>query len=531
MDDLAVVGSADQLERVRRLCAELRVRRYTSLREVLGDRPIVVIGDPGSTPDDPRVAYVARPAIDDRSLHQLITAVVARRAIYAAAPGEARTTDDARLAERAFLASRRLLAATDPRSTETTLGNTVLDIVDADWTQCLYHDARDGALWSEERRRRDGDARRAIAGISGWCAHTGAAVSASRAGDDPRWAPAIDDPRAARPGQLLAQPVVGRDGRVQAVLVAVRSARRLRFSDEDLQIMARFAGYVAPLVDQLSEHLTYRAMLARATLRGPGREPGRPVFRREALEAARLPRWGSVLRLSPPWVSWAYWLVIVLVVGGGLVLSELRVSSYATGRAVLRGMSRVPVTASTHGRIYSVDVIPGDAVSDGAVIARFYATGRDAARDPLVIRAPASGTISDLRATVGGELAAGDLVATVVDDRAQFELIAALPAKDLPALEVGMPLWFDVAGCRAERMVVTAVSAAPVSVSELGSLSGTPLEAAVAGARSVAIVRARPPVLAPSTSCAFVRRDRVIGAARVRVGTERAISAILPKGF
>lgn len=62
------------------------------------------------------------------------------------------------------------------------------------------------------------------------------------------------------------------------------------------------------------------------------------IFRREAVEhrGAGTQEQGGLLRLSPAWTSWAFWLLLAVVVFYGVLGVFGRVSQYASGPAVVR---------------------------------------------------------------------------------------------------------------------------------------------------------------------------------------------------
>jgi hypothetical protein len=69
------------------------------------------------------------------------------------------------------------------------------------------------------------------------------------------------------------------------------------------------------------------------------------IFRREAVEhqGAGAQEPGAVLRLSPSWTSWAFWLLLAVVVFYGVLGVFGRVSEYASGPAVVRLSEGRPV--------------------------------------------------------------------------------------------------------------------------------------------------------------------------------------------
>src|SRR5262249_50310164 len=152
---------------------------------------------------------------------------------------------------------------------------------------------------------------------------------AHAAGDDPRFVGAIDDPSGDASDRLVAQPVHGSDGEIHAVLVGTRRARRAPFGPMDLAVLGRFARLVTPVLDQLSIHVAAQAILDDAS-------PNRDLFRKGATEAQGARKWGDVVRVSPGWLTWAYYLLVVMLIGSGVFISIVDVSTYSSGPAVVR---------------------------------------------------------------------------------------------------------------------------------------------------------------------------------------------------
>jgi hypothetical protein len=86
----------------------------------------------------------------------------------------------------------------------------------------------------------------------------------------------------------------------------------------------------------------------------------RPLFRQEALEFQAEQPQGGVLRIQPPWVGWAYWIVLALVVAGVVVTSTVRTSETTSGPALIDVQERTFV-ALVPGAA-SPDLQPGQTV-------------------------------------------------------------------------------------------------------------------------------------------------------------------------
>jgi biotin carboxyl carrier protein len=526
--------------------------------------PIVVLGDPSATPANiPRIAHVVRRQLPADQLRDLLRCLVDGHPIHSHADTAPHTPVEARRVQLAFNASRRLAGASELASTEQIAADALLELVDADRAACLFHDVDDGALWSEAKLRSSaGDDRRAVAGLAGWSARTGLAARTSRAGDDPRYVADIDDPDPS--SQLMTQPIVGADGHCHAVLVAMRRARRSEFGDTEAALLARFAGLAAPLLDQLSIHVQSQAILEEAA-----GDPG--IFRKEALEAQTLPKWGDVVRVSPGWLRWAYWLLVVLLIGSAVFVTVGTIPTYSSGLAMVRAKSRTMIISRTSGNVIAVDVSPGDKVAAGAPIARLDDTEQRAVVDRLtrefdtqlrnhmldpgdnaansallqlrqeldtartaleqrLIRAPSDSVLGDVRVQPGQQVNPGDIVA--VDSGAgNLEVIALLPGADRPQLSPGMSLRFELDGYRYNYRTLTIESVSPdvLSPSEAKRVLGPEFGNDLPLGGPVVLVKAALPIVEFEADGVVQRiHDGMFGAADVRVRSERIIFALVP---
>jgi membrane fusion protein (multidrug efflux system) len=526
--------------------------------------PIVVIGEPAGVPPDTRIAHVFRRQLPPELVRPLLRCLVDRHPIHSHGEQAPHDPVEARRVQQAFAASRRLAGASDLGTTEQIAADAVLELVDADRAYCLFHDADDGALWSEAKlRSATGDDRRAIKGIAGWCARTGLAARTSNAAQDPRYSPDVDDPEPS--AQLLVQPVVGADGQVHAVLVAVRRARRSEFGDTEAGLLARFGELAAPLLDTLSIHVQSQAILEEAA-----GDPG--IFRKEAIEAQTLPKWGDVVRVSPSWISWAYWLLVALLLGSVAFVAFGRVSTYSSGPAVVRSKARSVINARTGGTVASVERTPGDPVSAGEVIARLDDTDQRAAVDRLtrefesqlrnhmldtsdpgaesslrqlrleletartdldqrVVRAKADGVLGDVRVHPGQHVEPGDIIASLVEGAGALEVYALLPGEDRPQLAPGMSLRFELAGYRYayRTLTIDSVSSDVLSPGEAKRTLGPEVAEDLPLTGPVVLVKAKLPTADfEADGRTFHYHDGMIGAADVRVRSERIVFALIP---
>lgn len=525
--------------------------------------PIVVLGDPDALAPTvaPRVHYVLRPEAPPEHLRALLAALAGPRSRERPTLPPPRTTPEARTLEHAFVASRRLAAATDLAAAEAVLIESTLELADADRARCFFHDADDGALWSELTT--DDAPRRAVAGLVGFAARTGVGVNVARAAADPRWSRAIDGPDGPR-DHLLVWPVLDSDGASQAVLVAARDERRPAFDDAACAALARLCDLAAPLLTQLEARALAQAVLARA--------PAAQLFRREAVEARQPARWGDVVRVAPAWLPAAYWLMVGLLLASVAYLALSRVSTYSSGPAVVRAATRRDASARLAGTVLAVERGVGDRVEAGAVLARlddaaqraaverltraFEAQLRghlldpgdeddtaalqrlrvelDAARDALedrLVRSPIAGQVAELRAHPGQRVEPGDVVASLVDGEGALEVIALLPGEDRPRLAPGMELRLELDGYpySHESIAIDSVSAAVIAPAEALRVMGAELGDGLRLGGPVVLARGR--LAAPELvfdGRRLLLHDGMRGVAEVRIDEQRALFALIP---
>ncbi len=564
MTAVAVVGDAAAVARIRTIAGELELVAAETIEAVAADLPIIVVETP-SKPDQTRVFHVVRPDLDDDSLRALVQAA-ATGAPVAAQPEAEQPTDpaDARRAQAAFAASRKLAAAPDAAATERLAIEAIIELCEVERAYCLFFDAADGSLWSEARQRGPGDDRRAIAGIAGWAARTGIGAVVTRVTDDSRYLAAIDDPEGDATSELLVQPVTGRDAQVHAVLIGARRARTTPLGDRHARQLRRFAALIAPLLDQLSDHVRAQQLIQDSE--------GEGLFRREAIEAAEPRQWGDVVRVSPTWLPWSYWLLVVMLVGAAAFVCLASVSTYSSGPVLIRSTARSSVTARTAGNVTSVEVMPGDRVDAGTLLARlddvdqraavdriareFEAQLRNHMLDPAdvaadtslrslrvelerartalderTIVAPVAGTVSDLRVRPGQHLEPGDVAASIVGGTGALDFVALLPGEDRPQLAPGMQLRLEISGYRYayQTLVIDSVSSDVIAPSEARRVLGTEVSEGLRLGGSVVLVRGRLPTNEFTVDGRTFRyHDGMRGTAEVRVRSERAVFALVP---
>jgi len=219
--------------------------------------------------------------------------------------------------------------------------------------------------------------------------------------------------------------------------------------------------------------------------------PRPDLFRAEAIESYRAGHrsTGDLLRISPGWTGWCYWLLLGVALAGMTYLTLGTVHEYAAGPAVVRVESRTDVTARLAGTVSSVDVHPGQRVATGDVLVQFHVaqeiaelerltrelalqiinvlrdpadraarqalttlradrTLAEARLDERIARAPHAGTVSDVRIRAGQQLTPGEIILSLIGDDSRFSVIAMLPGDSRPLLTRGLPLRLELSGYR-----------------------------------------------------------------------------------
>lgn len=569
VDDAAWVRAAvsglvttDDLAAARVVVASLAQSEQVFARA--GAVPVVIVGDP-SERVDPRAAHVVRRGLPGEQLRALLLALAGDTVPGAEQPrlATATTSDEARAVQRAFAFSRKLGQASDLKAVEALALRAALELVNGDRGTCLFHDAGGGA-WQQAQRNGTADDRRAVYGLAGFAARVRAQVVTERASGDLRWVAAIDDPLGDGSERLVAQPIVGATGFVHAVLVAVRAGRRLPFAPGELACLQRFAALAAPFFDQISAHAVEQVLIQSETIA--------KLFRSEALAANSAPQHGHVIRIAPPWISWAYWCLAVLFVAGATFVTVGKVTTYSTGPATIRATSKRDLAVRTAGNVVGISVRPGEVVDGGAVIAqlddqpqraalernerelaaelrnhmldprdqaseqavRQLRQLRDAARTALeerTVRSAMRGVITDVRVRVGQRVELGEIVASMVDGNGPLEVIAVLPGSDRPQLTPGMAMRLEISGYRYayQTLFIDSVSSDVIGPSAARRVLGAEVGESLQITGPVVLVRGRlPSVTFAVDDGVYQFHDGMQGTATVGVRSERILFALIP---
>lgn len=524
----------------------------------LGARVPVLLVVPAGAPEpvrDPRVFYVLRPGLP----HAAVVALL-RGALQPAAQATAlRSAADAERMQRILAASARFVGASDLASAARIAEASVRGFVAADRAQCLFHDGASGALWSERGESRE---RHATTGIAGFVARTGAAEAVEHAAADPRYDPRIDDPSGDGGARLLVVPVGDAEG-VHAVFIAARASGP-PFSAEDQAMLTSFAGRAGPMMRHLALLVRTEALL-RAEQEG--------LFRAESMRAqAAAGQRGDIIRVSPGWVGWAYWLLVALAAASVVYLCVGEVDQFSSGPAIVRLHARTELAAQSRGPLLAIDAAAGQHVEAGAVLARLDDTAlraelarvrRDfeaqlrrrmqdpgdvaaaqtlislrgeerAVQDRLLqqqIRAPRAGTVSDLRIRAGQHIEVGDVVMSLVHDDERRSVVALLPGGDRPQLRPGMALRLELRGYRYayQDLVIDEVSNEVIGPAEARRFLGPQLEDAVTlPGPVVVVVAALPGDTFTADAATYNYHDGMPALADVRLRSESILELFFP---
>lgn len=298
-----------------------------------------------------------------------------------------------------------------------------------------------------------------------------------------------------------------------------------------------------------------------------------PLFRPEAIEQHAHRRHESdLLRLSRCWIRWSYWLLTASLTSALIYACVGTLHEYADGPAVVRVDEANDLTAVFAATVSSVEVRPGQHVSEGQPLVRFLApeergeldrlekqlelelvrvmrdpsdqearqsltslqAQRDLARvrvDERVVRAPRNGIVSDVRIRQGQHLAVGELILSIVGDGAPVSLIAVVPGRYRPSLHEGMPLRFELEGYRYEyqELVIDSISDAVIGPAEMRRYLGPEAADAMTLSGPLLLIRARLPArtfVVDGQKLAFF--DGLPGRVSVRVRSEPILVALLP---
>ncbi|WP_309896446.1 HlyD family efflux transporter periplasmic adaptor subunit [Archangium sp.] len=263
--------------------------------------------------------------------------------------------------------------------------------------------------------------------------------------------------------------------------------------------------------------------------------PPEQLFRQEALaHHARPEAQGSLLHLSPAWARGTYWVLVALVLVGGVGLALVDINDYAQGPMLVQVKGLEDVSTTVGGRVSRVLVQRGQRVKAGEPLVELYSSTEQAQRErvaqeyraqlaalllnPLdgparqavaglraqlelnetllgerALRAPCDGTVNDVRVREGQFLVAGEVVSSVLREGAESWALALLPGRYRPMLKPGEPFRLELEGFPYlyQELTATTVSDELVGPAEVRRYLGPVLGDAVAVEGPVVVVVAR----------------------------------------
>jgi GAF domain-containing protein len=271
--------------------------------------------------DAGQVFYLTRGEIDQENLRHLIVCGVQHFALRADQSHDPLAAG-AESADSLLDLCARLPMQTDLASAGRLMIETGRDILRATIVQCFVYDPDVETITPADASESEKWTYSAASGLVAFVARTGKRVCVDRVGLDPRYDPDIDAPVEMSNARFLAEPILGPGGLPAGVLTAARSGEHAAFSDEEIRLIELLAECSAPTFNQiLLQNRVQSLLMKRAT----GAEANNAIFRQEALEY-HLGSWdqqGDVLKVLPPWLRRAFWIVLALFSASAVGLSFL----------------------------------------------------------------------------------------------------------------------------------------------------------------------------------------------------------------
>lgn len=298
------------------------------------------------------------------------------------------------------------------------------------------------------------------------------------------------------------------------------------------------------------------------------------IFREEALDSHSREKLihGDILRISPRWTSWTYWLLVAVFVVGFSYLCFGRINEYATGVAVVRDDGRTTVTAMTGGTIAEIVIRPGQRVEAHQLLLRFndlqerielerlnrefnsqqinrlrnpndllaqqqLAASRvqiESAERRLkerMIFAPTAGIVRDLRIRPNQLVAPGESLLTIAGDADALSVIAVLPGHYRPLLKQGHQLRLELNGFRYayQSLTIDSIGNEVVGPGEVRRFLGQEIADSLALQGSSVIVQAHLPTAQFYANGRWRQyHDGMPGTAEIRVRSESILFALVP---
>lgn len=541
--------------------------------------PVTLVLAGGSDPvlfqdliSEDRLYFLTQHPVIDADLVAILESAVDRaRMVHGEEPGGERQAPH--VLQTIVEVARRVALQRDLDSAGALTVEAIREVVEADRAYYLIYDAEHEVLFSGDPGSRSFREESAAVGLVSFVARTGRALLRDRMGDDPRYEKEADDPEGTGRERFLAVPVKGSSRKVLAALVAVREPGKPPYSDRDLVNLEILADQVASAFSQLALQAQIDKELKRREREM--REGTLDVFREQAVEHYMHGQGtdGDVLRISPRWTSWVFWLLLGLLGSAALYSVVGTLNEYASGPAVVRMEGNRELTATTAGVVSSISVEPGEVVERGQPLVLFYGAQelaelqrierefelqllnrlrnpsdrsaelalislraqRELARARLeerTLRAPAAGQVADVRVREGQSVAPGGAVVSLVSAETVPTLLVLLPGHYRPLLEPGMDMRFEVSGYEYayQHLAIDSVSQEVIGPGEARRYLGPVLGDAVTIGGPVVLVSARLPENSfESGDERYEFHDGMYGTAEVAVRSERILVSLFPR--
>jgi multidrug efflux system membrane fusion protein len=298
------------------------------------------------------------------------------------------------------------------------------------------------------------------------------------------------------------------------------------------------------------------------------------LFRKEALDHHARPEVrGGLLELSPGWARGAYWLVVALVVVGGVGLALVDINDYAQGPVFIQVKGQEDITATAAGRVSRLLVSRGQHVQAGQPLVELYSGMETAERERLeqefrlqlaasllqpldtgvqqslstlhsqlelsrvrlqerALRAPFDAVVNDVRVREGQHINAGEVVVSILREGAEESwALALVPGRYRPMLAPGQGLRLELEGFpyAYQELEVSAVSDELVGPAEMRRYLGPGLGDTVTVQGPVVVVMARLPASTfQSDERTYSYYTGMPGTARVKVRARNGWVTLLP---
>lgn len=311
--------------------------------------PVIALGGDG---ERLQCSFLVNTNWEAEQLRQLLVSMVKRLPYQQMQPRLPVTAMDAEATRVAIQAAQRVVGAASFESIGRIVPGLLLDLVGARNGYCFFCESPsvEGVKSIHPSR-----------GLVGFAARTGQRCVSQDSSKDPRGCHYVDNPTGSITDRVLVVPVVEANNLVRVVLVLSREQKAAPFDDREVTLVELFGQYLVPFLAQAEGQMHARSLLAEGQKES--------FFRKQALEAQGEANWGDAIRVTPRWLGAAYWGFVACVVVAVGFLVCARVSTYSSGHAVIRALSNTAVVTRREGVVHTVNLNLGGEVAQGDVVA------------------------------------------------------------------------------------------------------------------------------------------------------------------